>query len=379
VLSGKTPKVTEREIEELSARVKDLEQRATAAGTKAVVSAVEATVEIKGDPVLEKFSFLAESDRPIARAALASSVPMTYTARADCQATIVLSPPCHVKVEYGAVIRPLDATATRLAFDFAYETGHGGHLVCFLTFAKSQFVFSKTFTLKPFGLLKKVGEDLLSQFADDQLGILRVNAAHSASGFRDIIDQCLPSALEDDDPQTFSSGSIGSLVTVLIHGDTFIAKSIFFPIVVQFRTFILESMNAKKQKVAFETKLGDNCLSTFFEQIKERLLTVMSAGALYYKLLALQEVRNSSPTADFGDPDTVRILQDAPDIERTFEACKHEYLAYLKEVEIFYIEMWKRSNIDASGRVDLIVSALKEVRDEQSVQALIDLMKAPPR
>jgi hypothetical protein len=240
-------------------------------------------------------------------------------------------------------------------------------------------VFSKTFTLKPFGLLKKVGDDLLSSFSDDQLGILHVNAAHSSAAFRDIIDQCLPSAIEDDEPQTFASGSIGSLVTVLIPGESFIAKSVYFPIVVQLRSFILESMNAKKQKVAFETKLGDNCISTFFGQMKERLIVVMSAGALYFQLLALQEVRNSSPTADFGDPETARILHDAADIERTFEGCRHEYEAYLKEVEVFYVEMWKRSNIDASGRIDVVIAALKEVRDDASVQALIDLMKAHPR
>jgi hypothetical protein len=379
VLSGKTPKVTEREIEELAGRVRELEQRAAAQATKPPVTAVEATIEVKGDPVLEKFSFLAESDRPIARVALGSSIPITYTARPDCQANISLSPPRRDKVQFGVVIRPLDATATRLAFDFAYEIGRGGNLVCFLSFAKSQFVFSKTFTLKPFGLLKKVGDDLLSKFTDDQLGILRVNGAHSSSAFRDIIDQSLPSALDDEEPQTFASGSIGSLVTVLIHGDSFVAKSVFFPIVVQLRTFILESMNAKKQKVAFETKLGDSCLSTFFGQVKDRLIVVMSAAAFYFKLLALQEVRNSSPTADFGDPETARILQDAADIERAFEGCKHEYHAYLKEVEIFYIEMWRRSNIDASGRVDAIISALKEVRDDTSVQTLIELMKSSPR
>jgi hypothetical protein len=374
LLTGRTPKVTEQELDQLKMRVSELEVRARAANSRALNAPAEVNIEVKGDPISQKFVFMAESERPIARIALSASIPLTFSARSDCQAVISLSPPKPGK--FAAVVRPIEATATRIAFDFAYETGAGGELACFLSYAKNSAVVNRTFPLKPFGLLKKLTEDPLAHIQENQLGVLIMRAGTSSSALRDLLDNCLPSVLEDDEPQSFASGPIGAVVTVVIHADSFIAKSIFFPIIVQLRTFILEKMNEKRQMVTFETKLGENCIHALFKQVKERLFVVMQAAALYFKLRALQEVRNSSPMGQFGDEETAGILHDAPNIERRFEGCKDEYNAYLTEIVGFYVEMWKKVSIDASGRVPLVTAALKEVRDDESLSALIELMKS---
>jgi len=54
-------------------------------------------------------------------------------------------------------------------------------------------------------------------------------------------------------------------------GWPFSAWSILFPVIVRWRSFIRESMNAKKQKALFKTRLGNNYARAFLELIKERL------------------------------------------------------------------------------------------------------------
>ncbi|OHT09381.1 hypothetical protein TRFO_21698 [Tritrichomonas foetus] len=376
LLTSKAPKVTEKEIEDLKKRVNDLENKAKSANVKPTSVPAQTSVEIRGDPVTQKFIFLVESERPISRIALSSTVQLKFYPRTDCQTVISPCPP-H-KDHCSCIVRPLDQTATRVAFDFSYEIGKGGELISYISFVKNQAVLNKNFTLKPFGLLKRVTDDSLLKIHEDSLGIIEVTGS-STSTFRGMLDNCLPTMLEDDEPQTFSSGPIGSLVTVIVRGDKFVAKSIFFPIVVQLRTFILESMNKAKQRVTFETKLGENCIFTFFKKIKDRLLEVMIAGSLYYKLKALQEVKNSSPTANFGDEETARVLQDAASIEKKFAECKDEYDAFINEIQIFYTEMWKKNNIDASSRVPDLLTALKEVKDEDTLNVLIEFMRSQPK
>lgn len=379
VFDSKAPKVTEDEITELKHRISELESQAKKNKVKHAQSIPgQTSIDIRGDPVTQKFVFLVESERPITRVALSSSIPLKYYPRSDCQTVISL---CPQKADnYASIIKPIDQTATRVAFDFSYEIGHGGDLISYVSFAKSAAVLNKNFTLKPFGLLKKVDNDVsIKKLNDDSLAILEVVSPSNTSTLRHLLDNCLPTMLEDDEPQTFSSGAIGSTVTVIVKGDKFLAKSIFLPIIVQLRTFILESMNKAKQNVKFETKLGENCIFTFFKKIEERLFTVMQIGLRYYKLQALQDVRNSSPMANFGDEETTRILQDAPTIEKQFTECRDEYESFIEEVRLFYIEMWKRNNIDASSRVNDLLSALKEVKDEESLSTLIDFMRSKPK
>lgn len=377
LLTGKAPKVTEQEIEQLKQAVAELETRSKTSNVKHMTIPAQTNVDIRGDTQSQRFIFITESERPIARVALSSTIPLKYHARSDCQTIISICPP--KEHSHSVVIRPIDASATRLAFDFSYEIGQGGELKCFVSFVKNASVLQKSFTLKPFGLLKKVNDDSLDSVSDDALGILEVSASHASSAFRDLLDNCLPTTIEDDEKQTFASGPIGALVSVVIHQDKFIAKSIFFPIVVQLRNFILESMNKAKQRVSFETKLGDRCITTFFKLIQNRLFEVMQAGALFVKLQALQEVRNSSPGSSFGDEESQRILADAVDIERKFEECREEYDAYLQEIKIFYVEMWKRNNMDASANVNMLMDAVKEVKDDESLNNLIEFMKTTPK
>ena len=379
VFDSKAPKVTDSEINELKKRISELEIQAKKSKVKQPSSIpAQTSVDIRGDPVTQKFVFLAESERPISRVALSSTIPIKYYPRTDCQTIISLCP--EKKENYASIIKPLDQTATRVAFDFSYEIGHGGELISYVSFVKNNAVMNKIFTLKPFGLLKKVEADTsLKKLNDDSLAILEVINSTNTSTLRHTLDNCLPTMLEDDEAQTFSSGSIGSTVTVIVKGDKFIAKSIFVPIIVQLRTFILESMNKAKQNVKFETKLGENCIFAFFKKIEERLFKVMQIGLNYFKLQALQDVRNSSPMANFGDEDTTRILQEAPTIEKQFSECKDEYEAFIDEVKMFYLEMWKRNNIDASFRINDLMAALKEVKDEESLNVLIEFMRSKPK
>ena len=81
----------------------------------------------------------------------------------------------------------------------------------------------------------------------------------------------------------------------------------------------------------------------------------------------------------FGDEETTRILQDAAEIERKFESCRDQYEAYIEEIKVFYIEMWKKSNIDASNRLSDVLAVLKDVKDEETLGNLIEIMKLSPR
>lgn len=379
VFDSKAPKITEKEIDELKKRISELELHAKQSKVKHSTSIpAQTSVDIRGDPVTQKFVFLVESERPISRLALSSTIPIKYYPRADCQTVISLCP--QKTNNYASIIKPIDKAATRVAFDFSYEIGHGGELISYVSFVKNPAVLNKNFNLKPFGLLKKVETDVsIKKLNEDSLAILEVINPNNASTLRSLLDKCLPTMLDDDEPQTFSSGAIGSTVTVVVKGDKFTAKSIYVPIIVQLRTFILDSMNKAKQNVKFETKLGEKCIFSFFKAIEERLFTVMQIGFKYYKLQALQDVRNSSPNSNFGDEDTTRIIQDAPIIEKQFMECKDEYEAFIEEVKMFYIEIWKRNNIDASPRVNDLLSALKEVKDEESLNTLIEFMRSKPK
>ena len=379
VFDSKAPKITEKEIDELKKRISELELHAKQSKVKHSTSIpAQTSVDIRGDPVTQKFVFLVESERPISRLALSSTIPIKYYPRADCQTVISLCP--QKTNSYASIIKPLDKAATRVAFDFSYEIGHGGELISYVSFVKNPAVLNKNFNLKPFGLLKKVETDVsIKKLNEDSLAILEVINPNNASTLRSLLDKCLPTMLDDDEPQTFSSGAIGSTVTVIVKGDKFTAKSIYVPIIVQLRTFILDSMNKAKQNVKFETKLGEKCIFSFFKAIEERLFTVMQIGFKYYKLQALQDVRNSSPNSNFGDEDTTQIIQDAPIIEKQFMECKDEYEAFIEEVKMFYIEIWKRNNIDASPRVNDLLSALKEVKDEESLNTLIEFMRSKPK
>lgn len=378
VFSSKAPKVTNKEIDDLRKTVGELEVKAKQANLKqSAVIPAQATVDIRGDPITQKFIFLVESERPISRICLSSTIKLDYYSRPDCQILLTLCPP--KKDAFACIIKPLDTTATRIAFDFSYQVGNGGELVTYVSFAKNNAVLNRNFTLKPFGLLKRIDDDgTMKKVADDSIAILEVTSFNSST-LRSLLDNCLPTMLEDDEPQTFSYGVIGAQVTVVVRGDKFVAKSIFFPIIVQLRNFILESMNKAKQRVVFDTKLGDNCIVAFFKKIKDRMFKVMEIGSKYHKLKALQEVRNSSQTANFGDEETTRILQDAPTIEKDFMDCKDEYNGYIDEVQTFYIEMWKRNNIDSSLRIPDLLAALKEVKDDDTLEVLIEFMQSQPK
>jgi hypothetical protein len=41
--------------------------------------------------------------------------------------------------------------------------------------------------------------------------------------------------------------------------------------------------------------------------------------------------------------------------------------------------MWKKNHIDAKKNVDTLLAAVKDVKDDDSLQALIDLMRSNPR
>ena len=377
LLNSKTPKVTEKEIQELKKKVNELEKRAKTANVKPTSVPAQTNVDVRGDPLTQKFVFLVESERPISRIALSSTIHLNFYSRTDSQTVISNCPPS--KNRCSCIVRPIDKSATRVAFDFSYEIGQAGELTSYISFSNNSAVLNKNFTLKPFGLLKKVDDKSLLKVNDDCLGIIEITGSNTTT-FRGLLDNCLPTMLEDDEPQTFSTGPIGSTVTVIVRGNKFVAKSIFFPIIAQLRSFILDSLNKVNHHVTFETKLGENCLTTFFKKIKDRLIVVMQTGAMYYKLQALQEVRNSSPTANFGDEETTRILQDNVSIEKKFLECRDEYDAFIEEIKVFYIEMWKNNNnIDPSSRIPDLLTALKEVKDEDTLNVLIDFMRSQPK
>jgi hypothetical protein len=141
-------------------------------------------------------------------------------------------------------------------------------------------------------------------------------------------------------------------------------------------------MNAAKQSVSFDTKIGPNCLNEFFGQISEKFFFVNKAAAEHMRLVALQEVRNStsisSSLSDMSNDESVRIMQEAEEIEAKYEECENEYKSYISVIESFYIEMWKLSNINASSCIDELHVVLKETVDQDSLKSLIDFMKAQP-
>ena len=376
VLSGKAPKVTEAEIDELKKRVDSLEKQASEAKKKTNAAPSETSVEIKEDPTSQKFVFLVESERPISRIALSSPMPLRLKTRRDCQCVISMSPPKPDK--NGVVVRPLEPGATRIAFDFSYDGGKVGDLRCFISFAKNAAVLEKSFTLKPFGFLRKIDDDpFLKDASPDDVSVLEITSAQTET-LLSAVNQCLPAPLKEGESETFSSGPIGAVVSVLMKGDTFIAKSLFFPIIARMRSYVSERMDASQAHATVYMKLGDNCVNSFFAKVQDNLIDVMKAGAQYNKLKALQEVKNSSPMAQFGGEETTRILQDAPQIEKKFEECQDAYDAFLDEVRSFYLEMWQKSQDEAMNKVPEIIAAVKDVTDADSVQGLIKLMKATP-
>ena len=375
VLSGKAPKVTQAEIDELKKKVETLEKQASASKAKANAAPSETNVELKIDPTSRKFVFLVESERPVSRIALSAPMPFKLTTRRDCQCVITLSPPKPGK--NGAVVRPLEPSATRVAFDFAYENGGVGELRCFVSFAKNAAVLEKTFTLKPFVFLRKVENDAMKDIPAKDISTLDVSCSQPGL-LRSLIEQCFPVQLTFNEAETFSSGPNGSVMSVVLKGDNFVAKSMFLPIIEQLRMYLSNRIESEKASASIDLSIGDGCLDAYLARVQDSLVTSMKAGALYNKLKALQEVKNSSPTAQFGDEETTRILQDAPQIEKKFEECQDAYDAFIDEVSVFYLAMWRNVGIDANNKLPDIVAVLKEVKDAASVKTLLELMKSKP-
>ena len=66
--------------------------------------------------------------------------------------------------------------------------------------------------------------------------------------------------------------------------------------------------------------------------------------------------------------------------EKKFLECRDEYDAFIEEIKVFYIEMWKNNNnIDPSSRILDLLTALKEVKDEDTLNVLIDFMRSQPK
>ncbi|KAH0790760.1 hypothetical protein GPJ56_005355 [Histomonas meleagridis] len=374
LLSGKAPKVTESEISQLKSRIEQLEIEAKKNHIQLVTYSGKTNVEVRNDLNNQKFNFLIESQNPISKVSISSTISLTYYPRNDSQIVII---PCqsYKSEQFSTVIQPSNGSLTRIAFDFSYKIGKSGTLNCFIMFSNSHYMENKSFILKPFGLFKKVNNDVINNIENNDLCVLEINGINSTT----ILENCFSVPIEEDEIQTFEYGTIGSNVTINICGDKFIAKSVFLSIINLLRNYIIKEMNKLKQKVSFETKIGENCINKFFETLGKKFINVMKDAALYFKLKALKEVRNTSPTAKFGSEEAEQIILDAAIIEKKFDDCKNDYYAYIDEIKIFYLEMWKAINIDATKKTEMLLSIIKNVKDEDSLKELIEFMKTIPK
>ena len=379
LLTSIAPKVTQQELNDLRTEVAALEKTMKTASKTITAIPVHTLIELRPDPATESFCLIVESERPISRIAMSATLPITIKSRSDCQ-TMIFQAKRKPPVSSG-VVNPVDNSATRVSVDIIYQTGTGGELQVFVNYWNSTAVYNQEFQLKPFGLLKKLQTNPLQEVKDEALSSIEISTSGTSAIFHDIINNCLPNALDEGVPMSFSSGCIAAPVTVMLTGDRFTAKSVFFPIVVQLRSYILSSMNNAKQKVTFDTRLGPQCIKEFFRQISERFFAVNKIAANHMTLTALQEVRNSTAMTNFGldNDEMTRIMQEADEIERNYEACENEYKSYVSMIEQFYIDMWKNSNINATKNLDELRSILKETLDEESLSVLINFMSAQPQ
>lgn len=379
LLTSIAPKVTEQELENLRNEIKGLENVSKVNSYQRSIAPVQTKMELRGDIHTQSFVMIIESEKPISRVSLGATIQINVKSRNDCQTTIFMAKRKHPNS--CAVITPVDQNATRVTFDISYETGQGGDLQAFVNYSGSPSVFSKEFQLKPFGLLKKLPSDPLESLKDDSLAVVDLVAHGGASAvFHSIVSNTFPTSPEEDVVSSFSSGVVCAPLSVVLSGDKLTVRSLFLPLVIQIRSYILGAMNEQKQSVTFETHLGKNCVDAFFAAIETRFFEVNKAASDHMKLAALREVRNATVASNSiaANEETARLMAEAQEIERKYEDCSAEYFSYMEVIHQFYIEMWKIDNISAANSISELDSVIKDAVDENSMKSLINFMKTCP-
>ncbi|EAY20510.1 hypothetical protein TVAG_238820 [Trichomonas vaginalis G3] len=379
LLTSIAPKVTEQELDQLRREISALENISKNSSYQRSIVPVQTKMELRGDIYSQSFVMIVESEKPISRVSIGANLPITVKSRNDCQTTIFTAK--RKAPNSSAVIVPVDPNATRITFDISYETGQGGELQAFVNYAGSATVFSKEYQLRPFGLLKKLPTNPLETIKDDSLAVVDLVAADGASSvFHSIVANCFPIPLEEDVTASFSMGVVGAPLSVTLNGDKLTARSLFLPLVIQIRSYILGAMNSQKQSVTFETHLGPNCVNEFFNYIEKRFFEVNKAASDHMKLTALKEVRNSTmaSTSIQANEETARLMAESQEIEKKYEECSAEYFSYIDVIHQFYIEMWKIENINSANCIEELDAVTKEAIDGNSLTSLINFMKASP-
>jgi len=377
LLTSIAPKVTQSEIDSLKFDVELLESQSKSTVLRNNPIVIQTKIDIKSDPTTQRFVCFVEAERPISRIAISSTIPISYYARSDSQCMI--SEAKRKKPISSAIIIPVDTTSLRASFEFSYEIGQGGDFHIFVNYVGSSYVHSREFSLKPFGLLKKMLSNPHADIKDESLSVLVVSSVGSSSVFHSVINNFLPSVLDEGLPVSYSYGCISAPITFIYENEHFYAKSVFFPLIIQIRNYIIESMNELKQQITFDTKIGQNCIHMFFNQIQERLFEVNATASRFLKLTALREVLNSSSKFSFSDDESGMIMKDSNEIIHMYEECKEEFDSYHTMIKQFYIEMWKKDNIGTTEKMEELCSLIKDVRNIDSLKLLIQFMNTIPK